>query len=486
MFNLLLGLVAAGAFDQEIVLGRDDAWRDLAESENLIRKTGMWGSLDLFVQENEYASGPETDLLLHFNELPLLDAAGRYRILQNKLVLSGRVQALGEASGGFTGDRQGVELRPQSGALFARDTRWGDFTIEFWLFPSLLTNGEEVLSWIGARRQGERSSAQEIRCAVRNRSLRWDLVNFFVAPVGSRSPASFSLQGITPLLPRVWHHHLVHFDSATGLLEYLVDGIPEAMAYARAERGAVLNPYTGEADSAPVILGRGFTGFMDELRISRSYIETPALSRYGDLAASAVSRPFDLGYTGTQLKRIDAVYRAEGDSGIFFYYKISNRLTSEQVEGPWRQFLPGSSLGDVRGRFLQVRVELFPDGFRRLSPQLSELRIVYEQDLPPAPPSGVQAIAGNGQVRLLWNSVREDDVRGYLVYYGHAPGSYRGTDSPRGASPIDVGPASELTLTGLENGRLYYFAVAVYDAAEPPHRSQLSKEVSARPSGALP
>jgi hypothetical protein len=130
-------------------------------------------------------------------------------------------------------------------------------------------------------------------------------------------------------------------------------------------------------------------------------------------------------------------------------------------------------------------VELFPDGRRALSPQLSELRVVYEQDLPPAAPAGVQAVAGSARVRLLWSIVREEDVRGYLVYYGMAPGDYHGTGAEQGPSPIDTGSATELVLEGLENGRLYYFAVVSYDATDPPHRSAFSREVSARPSGAL-
>jgi hypothetical protein len=149
------------------------------------------------------------------------------------------------------------------------------------------------------------------------------------------------------------------------------------------------------------------------------------------------------------------------------------------------QFQPGAELPQALGRYAQLRVELFPDGRRSLSPQLSELRLVYEQDLPPAAPAGVVATAGNGLVRLAWRPVREEDVRGYLVYYGQYPGNYHGTGADQGPSPIDVGPATELDLAGLENGRLYYFAVVCYDSTEPPHRSGFSKEVSARPSGAL-
>jgi hypothetical protein len=76
-------------------------------------------------------------------------------------------------------------------------------------------------------------------------------------------------------------------------------------------------------------------------------------------------------------------------------------------------------------------------------------------------------------------------VRGYLVYYGITPGNYHGTGADRGPSPIDVGSATELDLEGLENGRLYYFTAVCYDSTDPPHRSAFSREVSARPSGAM-
>ena len=483
---LLCALAPAGALDRELILGREDAWQELARTENVILKTGLGDTLDLYLAEDEYPSTPDTDLLLHFDQEPIADSSGHYRLLGGRVLLASQVTALGPASAGFTGERQGLELAPQPGALFARGTRWGDFTIEFWLHPALLSDGEEVLGWIGSRFRSGHSTAQELRCVVRKRRLAWEFSNFFSGPQDT-APGSIRLEGLTPLLPRVWHHHLLRYDSSSGLLEYLMDGVPEGVTYARDPvQGEPLTPHSAEADSAPLILGRGFIGFLDELRISRSFIQDPVLSRYSGRSGSAESRPLDLGYTGTRVKRIDALYRTEADSGVFFYYKVADRLQAEDLEGNWRQFQPGEDLGEARGRFVQLRVELFPDGRRRVSPRLSELRVVYEQALPPAPPSSIVATAGNGKVRLAWSPVREEGVRGYLVYYGHEPGNYHGADAAGGPSPIDAGAVSELTVSGLENGRLYYFAVVAYDGTDPPHHSGFSREVSARPSGALP
>ncbi len=472
------------------MLGREDGWRDFPAPENLVLRPGMWNTQDFFLREDEYApAAGRTDLLAHFNREGEDEATGNYRLQPGRALIVPEGRLLGEAGAGFNGERQGIELAPQAGALFARGTRWGDFSIEFWLRPSLANDGEEVLAWSGSRWREGRLKPQELRCTVRARRLVWEFVNFFAAGEGSTAEGIeplLRLEGISPLLPRSWRHHLLRFDSGTGLLEYQVDGVPEAVVHARAGAdGPPLSPYTGEADSAPLYLGRGYTGFLDELRISRAFVEEPVLARYDGRSGVAASVPLDLGYTGTRLKRIEAVYAAQSDSDVFFYYRLADRLSSDQLDGDWVQFRPGVELPQARGRYLQLRVELFPDGRRSLSPRLSELRVVYEQDLPPAAPAGVQAVAGNARVRLRWSPVREEDVRGYLVFYGTSPGNYHGTGAHRGPSPIDVGPATELDLEGLENGRLYYFTVVCYDSTEPPHRSAFSREVSARPSGAM-
>jgi hypothetical protein len=503
------------ALEQQIVLGREEGWRDFPSVRNLVLRTGMWGTLDFFLQGQEYQPVPgQTDLLLHFDGKAAADQTGHYRLEPDRTLIATNVRQMGAASAGFTNDARGMKLDPGPEALFARGTRWGDFTIEFWLRPELTSDGEELLTWIGSRWQQGKIAPQELRCALRSRRLVWEFVDFFVAEeagapstnappsvrprastqssntaysgTASTPPSVIRLEGLSRLQPRTWRHHLLHFDSRSGLLEYLLDGVPEAVTYTldSSAGGSPLIPYTGGADTAPVYLGRGYTGFMDELRISRAFVEAPVLTRFDGRSGVATSSPLDLGYTGTRLKRIEAVYRTESDSGIFFFYRLADRLTGEELSGDWVQFKPGESLTDARGRWVQLRVELFPDGRGEASPQLSELRVVYEQNLPPAAPAGVQAVAGNSQVRLRWNVVREENLRGYLVYYGPSPGNYHGTGADRGPSPVEVGAATEVTLGGLENGRLYYFAVVAYDDTEPPLRSAFSREVSARPSGA--
>jgi hypothetical protein len=113
------------------------------------------------------------------------------------------------------------------------------------------------------------------------------------------------------------------------------------------------------------------------------------------------------------------------------------------------------------------------------------MTVVYEPDLAPGSPADLKVVPGDGRVTLSWKRVPEDDVRGYYVFYGEAPLNYQGTDAREGVSPIDVGNVTSFELTGLTNGKLYFFVVAAYDSSSPPHLSDFITEKSARPSEVL-
>ncbi|WP_256758450.1 S-layer homology domain-containing protein [Cohnella sp. WQ 127256] len=89
----------------------------------------------------------------------------------------------------------------------------------------------------------------------------------------------------------------------------------------------------------------------------------------------------------------------------------------------------------------------------------------------PAAPTGLTAIAGNGQIDLAWNGVSESVT--YSVYEGTDSGSYSLT-------PIaTVSSATySYTATGLTNDQTYYFAVKASNAGG---SSSYSNEISATP-----
>ena len=97
----------------------------------------------------------------------------------------------------------------------------------------------------------------------------------------------------------------------------------------------------------------------------------------------------------------------------------------------------------------------------------------------------VKAVAGNGSVTVSWNYSVDDTAGGYYLYYGTRPGEYLGRMAIEGESPINVGNTTSYTVTGLENGKIYYFAVAAWSAYDMRVVGNLSKEVFARPLARL-
>lgn len=91
----------------------------------------------------------------------------------------------------------------------------------------------------------------------------------------------------------------------------------------------------------------------------------------------------------------------------------------------------------------------------------------------PAAPNNLQAVAGNAEVTLSWDTNTETDLKSYVVYQGTS------SDDLTEQSAVNA-PATTTTITSLENDTTYYFAVAAEDEAG--HRSSLSTAVSAMPT----
>lgn len=475
------------ANDQVISLGKAETWDGFPKKEGLSLKAGRGGFSDLLLADSEYPVTPATDLLLHFNTIPLKGETPLYAIEKNRVEVNGAYAKFGSGAGVFTGTG-GVTLTPGPASLFAPGSLWGDFSIEFWLYPAALSDGESILSWKGYKLVNRKIMPQSLDCRVEGRRLVWAFDNLF-SPV-SGEPFQLEIRGLERLIPRRWHHHLLRYDSEAGILEYLVDGVPVGTRYSSLngrESSPFCLPIIGEAEKTTLTLGGRLTGFMDEFRISREIVRQPLLNRFSRGHGRATSRVFDLGYSGTLIKKVTARYDKPADSEINFYIRSSDAFnTFESLKTDWIPFIPGRPLArPLQGRYLQLMVEFFPDGRNELTPRLFEMTIVYEPDLAPGSPADLKVAPGDGRVTLSWKRVPEDDVRGYYVFYGEAPLNYQGTDAREGASPIDVGNVTSFELTGLTNGKLYFFVVAAYDSSSPPHLSDFITEKSARPSEVL-
>jgi hypothetical protein len=257
----------------------------------------------------DYSFEPAIDLALSFDEgnpLRFADAKGQYlAAVSPELIRSGRPWTrAGEGAARFTGlPVSGVRapaegplvLRPKEEALFGAGKMIGDFSIEFWLYPMNMENGEQVLAWTSSKPDGRGAYiTQRIECESLKNRLRWTFLDLF-STAGGTGGKAISLTG-SVVLPRTWSHHLIRFNADLGLLEYLVDGRLEALDYVTSsgrEGGDVYIPVIGE--DGRFVLGGRFAGIIDEFRIYSLYLENPALTKYPLEGGRVESRTLDLG-----------------------------------------------------------------------------------------------------------------------------------------------------------------------------------------------
>lgn len=72
------------------------------------------------------------------------------------------------------------------------------------------------------------------------------------------------------------------------------------------------------------------------------------------------------------------------------------------------------------------------------------------------------------QVTLAWDANTDPDLAGYMLYYGFATRAYDYV--------VDVGDQTTFTLSGLEDGHTYYFALTAYNTED--LESDFSNEVT--------
>jgi hypothetical protein len=134
----LLCAAAAFGIEERYVMGKDRSWRDLSRVQSVRAVPGREGYEDLVLVDGAYRTDGFTDLLIHFEpgeRYPLYTLTGPAPALHNSAVF-------GDYAGVYRG--MGTTLEPRPGSLFQPGTQWGDFTIEFWLYASSLTEGETV------------------------------------------------------------------------------------------------------------------------------------------------------------------------------------------------------------------------------------------------------------------------------------------------------------------------------------------------------
>lgn len=117
---------------------------------------------------------------------------------------------------------------------------------------------------------------------------------------------------------------------------------------------------------------------------------------------------------------------------------------------------------------------------------LSPTAAFAQSEVDKTPPSDVESlktIPGDLFVSLEWDAATDNTkVTGYKVYYGEE--TVTASNTVRYGKTIDAGNVLQYIISGLENGKTYYFAVTAYDKAAN-ESEYYSPEVSSTPMAGL-
>ena len=485
IFAVCLIFSASDLFSEEsvIVLGGKDGWKNPSKMDGTCISTGKYGYQCVALDTNSHKVDSNTDLLINFEDKQIQDKTGNYKVTGNKSVCVESAY-MGEYAGSFKGTG-GISLSGNSSSIFGKNGMTGSFIIDFWLNPSIVENGEILLSWRSSRTVNHYPLYQMISSSFVNNHLEWAFINIFDGY--TKDDGEVKISSSKTIIPNKWAHHQLTYDENTGMLEYRIDGKLESLVYVttngRENNGSIYPMMLGVV--ADISICPQFTGLLDDFRIQHgTESEVTELLRY-DLYKSERGRyetqPIYLEGKSI-INRLDAEVNIPEQTDVVFYVRSGDNYFNWTEETPeWIPVKNHEELKNIDGTYVQVAFDLYTDGNGTKTPQITEMDIVYSKVPLPLPPYKISAEAKDGSVVVSWSYSVDENVAGYYLYYGEHPGEYLGSIALQGTSPIEVGNTVTYEISGLKNGKIYYFAVASYSKYNKDIVGELSEEVFARP-----
>lgn len=488
---ILFMFIILPCFGKEVVLGGKEGWPVFQSQKNITKGKGRYGYDCVQLATNSFEYDDDTDLLIDFENPACPVSAGGYEIVYNNLKTT--TQSKMEKLAGLCRNTGGMNVVGKPGTFFGTSGLLGSFSIEFWLSPSIAENGEEIINWESSKNSRGRLIYQLLNCSFNKGHLMWTFNNIF----DGYPNESVIMEGSSKIIPDKWSYHCISYDSETGELVYYVNGITEDIKYITStgkESGDVYLVYLGERSELQ-FCGE-YTGKIDDIRVLRRPYCPPdyqsaenagTIGRmlYQPAGGKFITKPIVVS-TGSKLKMLTAQMNVPSQTEVCYFVRSGDNYFNWNSTYPkWQPVVSGEEIKNISGMYFQIACELYPDGDGSVTPSITQINLDFEELPLPNPPFTVKAKAGNGSVTLSWSCSVDNTTGGYYIYYGTRPGEYLGRFAAEGNSPINVGNTTSYTITGLENGKIYYFAIASWSSLDNRITGPLSKEVFARPLSRL-
>ncbi len=442
-------------------------------------KTKIYNGSKIYSKKNgriikikEFNEEPDsfTELFLNFNnEKPseVKDMSEHYGILKSKYRINENIKFQGTLTAGFLDPSDKVEVKVDKKSWLANSVDLGNFTIDFWIYPTLLNDSKIVYKGIYNEGifYGFMIKSFENMIVI-------EFLNMFYDTEGKTY--SIVMDNKYKLKRYEWHHIAVTFNRQRGMIEEIINGKIIDFKFATKTgniKDEILVPHFFEKDGSDLILCENFFGYMDNFRISRNNIREFLLDNTMYMeGAKIISDIIDLGYFNSSIDKIEFQFSNITDTTSKIYIRYSNNEFSMNERTNIIEGLESNSIvkRDIKNlRYFQWEVMLYrnPDGS---SPSLNRVEIDYSKNIPPNPPRIMTLKREDkSSVKIEWESSNEDDLKGYIIYWGRRTNEYE--------NKLDVGKNLSYIIQ-LSGKGYYYFRVTAYDSKEPYNESKFSNE----------
>lgn len=416
-----------------------------------------------------------TELFLNFNnEKPYLlkDETGNYKILKSVYYINPELKFQNTLTAGFLKPHHIIKIKVSKNNLWSTPVDLGNFTIDFWLYPTLLNDCK--LFYKGIYHKGK---FYGIKIWLKNKKIIAQFLNMFYD--SENRVYSINLKSSAKLSKYEWQHIAVTFERQAGKLSLYINGKANNVRFATTTGKGddeILVPHFLKIDGSDFIIGENFFGYLDNFRISNIARKNFQLTTTKiKEKAIIISKVMDLKYFYSVINKIKFEFSNITDTVSKIYLRGANKKFNSTDNSPDWQIISLLNNDTIeisdfpRVRFIQWKVELYPTPLN-ISPTLNFVQIIYTANVPPEPPQNLNAaISGPNSVKLEWTQNQEEDIMGYIIYWGTSSRNYE--------NKLDVGLCNSYIIELPEKGIYYFFAITAYDSTDPYNESRFSKEV---------
>ncbi len=471
---LLIILFCINSSSATIEVGKGENWVDVYFN-NINYFKGSDGTLDIRLDENKHRIVRQTDLYLDFDKT--LDSLPNYDIIKTNFAYDSFRKKLGDYSAKFFRLNDKIRLQPKSNSLFSEYNDCGDFTIEFWMNPQIISNNATILSKYGTVLLKDFQTFNSgIMIKLENGKITAKFENFFlnlsqIVDQNTENDNLLELKSKNIIRRNAWQHIAISFDSTNGKLTLYINGKEQDYLWCTADanpNSTILVPRFNKNENSLLEIGENFFGNLDEITILRKKKYYFGLNNLYLQNGIVLSKVYDLGAPGSIIKNIKINHQVKGSSKVLFEYRIRNRyFTPDNDKIKWIEL--NSENNNLKyknkGQYFQWRMTLSKSLAENMSPIVNDILINYEKNVVPNIPEDLQVFSKNGKVLLTWKSVTDKDLLGYKIYFGLEERNYVNSNSPIVVlkSQLEDPTNPYYILDNLSLGELYFISITAFD-----------------------